>query len=519
MRHVDDGALHAWLESQVTDPSEAAWMKQHLRECAACSRRLDEERVTLQQADTLLGDLAPAADATRLAFESLVARAAEQTAAEDRTRPRGWRRPWLMPASWAASVAVAAIAGWMVRDRASVPLPPAPSSVAAPARPQSPPSTSNATATETAPLAAADGIPSPPAPASRAARAQPADSGQAGSRATSRPARAVRSEAPAPPSPTPSSEQASVATGISAPQASPDAAVQSTQVVELSSSTRPLRSLFGVAGPDRPNSVPTFTGAAPLQTPQTTEVSSPRAQVGTLAQGLAPAVTYPAPAVSDGGGGQGRAGQGSAGQGSAAQGSAAQGGAGRGGGRAGGGAGGGRGGRAPAPLQGESATVQGTAPPVGLGTRAATQIVADAARAGANESAPPVESIVWQELPRTEAAVRSGMPLFGIDGMIPESTMLSADTSMVRTTYRLESGERVDLVQRNRARPALASAFASAPPPPAPASAGAGEPATVDVERARAASRPWWSEARGDVALTVFGGPNPGALGARLRLD
>ncbi len=30
MRHVDDGTIHAWLDGQVTDPAEVAWIEEHL---------------------------------------------------------------------------------------------------------------------------------------------------------------------------------------------------------------------------------------------------------------------------------------------------------------------------------------------------------------------------------------------------------------------------------------------------------------------------------------------------------
>src|SRR5262245_20660183 len=116
MRHVDDGTLHAWLDHQVTDPLEVAWIEEHLRECGACAARLAEERVTLERADSLLGAIAPIADGGRPSFEALVAKARESASRSSNGKTRSIYSAWLVPASWAASVALAVALGWAVRD-------------------------------------------------------------------------------------------------------------------------------------------------------------------------------------------------------------------------------------------------------------------------------------------------------------------------------------------------------------------------------------------------------------------
>ena len=57
MRHVDEGTIHAWLDQQVTDPQEVAWITAHLRECATCSARVAEEDATIRGAEALLSHL------------------------------------------------------------------------------------------------------------------------------------------------------------------------------------------------------------------------------------------------------------------------------------------------------------------------------------------------------------------------------------------------------------------------------------------------------------------------------
>ena len=144
----------------------------------------------------------------------------------------------------------------------------------------------------------------------------------------------------------------------------------------------------------------------------------------------------------------------------------------------------------------------------------------------------------WRTLPRTEAAARSGMALFGLNGLTPRATMLSADNSTVRTIYTMESGETVELTQqktgdqKNAFSDTSTSVTATAPTvdvqnarqarvpepsqTPAPAPAGAA-PASAPAPPAPAP--PVWSQIRGDVRLTLRGTANADAVAQRLRLD
>jgi hypothetical protein len=123
----------------------------------------------------------------------------------------------------------------------------------------------------------------------------------------------------------------------------------------------------------------------------------------------------------------------------------------------------------------------------------------------------------WRPLPRTEAAARTGMPLYGIDGLEPQSTALSADGALVRTLYRLVSGDLVELVQHRITpnsppgldRQATTRAFN-----------GIGR-AGVVADRAAAVPRTW-SDVRGGVRITLqttSGAADLDALGTRLRVD
>jgi hypothetical protein len=107
------------------------------------------------------------------------------------------------------------------------------------------------------------------------------------------------------------------------------------------------------------------------------------------------------------------------------------------------------------------------------------------------------------------------MPLYGIDGLMPIATMLNADATIVRTTYRLESGETVDITQQK-----ILGAQTGAPAGSITVSA---ERPVVDVQNARQKAvspfTPTLSTiVRGDVQLTLRG-PDAQALGATLRLD
>jgi hypothetical protein len=121
----------------------------------------------------------------------------------------------------------------------------------------------------------------------------------------------------------------------------------------------------------------------------------------------------------------------------------------------------------------------------------------------------------WRPLPRTEAAARSGMALYGFDGLEPVATFISSDNRVVRTTYRLESGATVELEQERALPPAVSNSLQAAGRAPVQ---GGRASIAADV----AASSAEWSEIRGDVRLSLRTGSVSGdatALSRRLRVE
>ena len=109
MSHVDEGALHAYLDGALDEypAAEAERIREHLDECAECTRRLEEERAIRADAHAILGMAAPEVELP--SFEEL-------RAYVERTRPRGGsisKRAYRM--RMAASVALALGTGWMLR--------------------------------------------------------------------------------------------------------------------------------------------------------------------------------------------------------------------------------------------------------------------------------------------------------------------------------------------------------------------------------------------------------------------
>ncbi|HEY3279361.1 MAG TPA: zf-HC2 domain-containing protein [Gemmatimonadales bacterium] len=92
MSHVDDGALHAYLDGELT-PVERARLDAHLAECDACRARLDEERGLIERASQLLG----------------LAQPPERAAPPPLHQLRHPRLVWRlrMPLAWAATVVLA----------------------------------------------------------------------------------------------------------------------------------------------------------------------------------------------------------------------------------------------------------------------------------------------------------------------------------------------------------------------------------------------------------------------------
>lgn len=147
---------------------------------------------------------------------------------------------------------------------------------------------------------------------------------------------------------------------------------------------------------------------------------------------------------------------------------------------------------------------------------------------GATALRAAVFSTQWRPLPRTTAAAQTGMPLYGIEGIEPAETALSADGALVRTVYRLESGDVVELLQQ---RTAAGPPPAAAPPPTvtivtieqslAAAGRGGGGRGGVLADRTRAATPRTLVSVRDDVRITLrtTSAADLDALGAKLRVD
>lgn len=98
MSHVDDGALHAYLDGELP-PVERARLEAHVAECAACRTRLGDERALIERASGLLG-LAQPPERAMPPLQQL-------------RRPRlTWRLR--VPIAWAASVVFALGLGYYI---------------------------------------------------------------------------------------------------------------------------------------------------------------------------------------------------------------------------------------------------------------------------------------------------------------------------------------------------------------------------------------------------------------------
>jgi len=98
MSHVDDGALHAYLDGELP-PVERVRLEAHVAECAPCRTRLDEERALIERASGLLG-LAQPPERAMPPLHQL-------------RRPRlAWRLR--VPIAWAASVVLALGLGYYI---------------------------------------------------------------------------------------------------------------------------------------------------------------------------------------------------------------------------------------------------------------------------------------------------------------------------------------------------------------------------------------------------------------------
>lgn len=108
MSHVDDGALHAYLDGALDEygAEEAARVRGHLDACADCSARLAEEARVREEAGAVLAGAVPEVELPP--FEELRALAGARGHAR-----RGLDR--LQRLGWAASVVLALGTGWLLR--------------------------------------------------------------------------------------------------------------------------------------------------------------------------------------------------------------------------------------------------------------------------------------------------------------------------------------------------------------------------------------------------------------------
>jgi hypothetical protein len=97
MSHADEGTLHAYLDGELS-PAERSRLDAHLAECPSCRDRLAEEQGLIERADRLLTLVAPP--------EGHVNRPVPLP------HPR---RRFVVPGAWAASIAAAFLAGWILR--------------------------------------------------------------------------------------------------------------------------------------------------------------------------------------------------------------------------------------------------------------------------------------------------------------------------------------------------------------------------------------------------------------------
>lgn len=109
MSHVDEGALHAYLDGALDEfpATEAEWVRGHVESCAECADRLEAERRVRADAEAMLGLATPSVDMPSLE---------ELRTYVKRTRPeRPPAQVRLVRMGWAASVVLAVGAGWMLR--------------------------------------------------------------------------------------------------------------------------------------------------------------------------------------------------------------------------------------------------------------------------------------------------------------------------------------------------------------------------------------------------------------------
>ena len=109
MWHVDEGALHAYLDGALEEypAAEARRVREHVETCAECAERLTAERRVRQEAERILALAAPAVAVP--SFEELRAYVRASQA------PRTAISVRLYKLGWAASVVLALGTGWILR--------------------------------------------------------------------------------------------------------------------------------------------------------------------------------------------------------------------------------------------------------------------------------------------------------------------------------------------------------------------------------------------------------------------
>ena len=111
MSHVDEGALHAYLDGALEEypTGEARRIRAHLERCDVCAKALADARKVRDEAESLLA--IPNVDVSAPPLEEL--RTLARSASESRTAPTVGVR--LYRFGWAASVVLALGVGWMLR--------------------------------------------------------------------------------------------------------------------------------------------------------------------------------------------------------------------------------------------------------------------------------------------------------------------------------------------------------------------------------------------------------------------
>lgn len=115
MWHVDEGALHAYLDGALDEypAAEARRVRDHMEVCAECGMRLAEARRLRERAEEILALAVPRVNVPT--FEELRAYVSRTRPASSRLSVRLYRL------GWAASVVLALGTGWLLRGSDVVP--------------------------------------------------------------------------------------------------------------------------------------------------------------------------------------------------------------------------------------------------------------------------------------------------------------------------------------------------------------------------------------------------------------